>query len=225
MLKLFFWLRYLRKRKIVFLSIAAVALSVSLLVVVASLFTGFIDAYEQIAVEFVGDIVLQPPGKFGKYPVFLERLEQLGSVEAAAATLTAGALLLSPATAAGPAERPSGGSGDPAERGPEYSFVPGPGPKAHRPVIKVTLKRLPKKASAQVTMQMPFVLQSLTWPQTNPWAHWPSTQASPPSTTGVHCLTTSEHSCSEQYSVHTSFEPQSLSDQQLWTQVPLTAHS
>ena len=33
-MKLFLWLRYLRKRKIVFLSIAAVALSVSLLIVV-----------------------------------------------------------------------------------------------------------------------------------------------------------------------------------------------
>ena len=73
-MKLFLWLRYLRKRKIVFLSIAAVALSVSLLVVVASLFTGFIDAYEQIAVEFMGDIVLEPPLKFSNYPVFIERL-------------------------------------------------------------------------------------------------------------------------------------------------------
>ena len=84
----FLWLRYLRKRRIVFLSIAAVALSVSLLVVVASLFTGFIDAYEQIAVEFVGDIVLQPPRKFAQYPLFTDRLEQLGVVETAAATLT-----------------------------------------------------------------------------------------------------------------------------------------
>jgi len=49
MLKLFLWLRYLRKKKIVFLSIAAVALSVSLLIVVASLFSGFINAFEQAA--------------------------------------------------------------------------------------------------------------------------------------------------------------------------------
>jgi len=88
MLKLFLWLRYLRKRKIVFLSIAAVALSVSLLVVVASLFTGFIDAYEQIAVEFMGDIVLEPPLKFSNYPVFIERLEQLNAIETATATLS-----------------------------------------------------------------------------------------------------------------------------------------
>jgi len=87
MLKLFLWLRYLRKRRIVFLSITAVALSVSLLMVIASGFTGFIKAYEQIAVDFVGDIVLQPPRKFPNYPVLLDRLEQLGVVEAAEATL------------------------------------------------------------------------------------------------------------------------------------------
>jgi len=93
MLKLFLWLRYLRKRKIVFLSIAAVALSVSLLVAVASLFTGFIDAYEQSAVETIGDIVLSAPTEFLKYPQLMERLEQLGAIEAATATLSSQGLL------------------------------------------------------------------------------------------------------------------------------------
>jgi ABC-type lipoprotein release transport system permease subunit len=67
MLKLFLWLRYLRKKKIVFLSIAAVALSVSLLIVVSSLFTGFIKAFQRAAVEAIGDVVLAPPTKFAKY--------------------------------------------------------------------------------------------------------------------------------------------------------------
>jgi lipoprotein-releasing system permease protein len=89
----FLWLRYLRKRRIVFLSIAAVALSVSLLVVVASLFTGFIDAYERIAVEFMGDIVLQPPRKFSAHPQFIERLKKLKAVDTATATLTAHGVL------------------------------------------------------------------------------------------------------------------------------------
>ncbi|MHC4322813.1 MAG: ABC transporter permease [Planctomycetota bacterium] len=83
MLKLFLWLRYLRKRKIVFLSIAAVALSVSLLIVVASLFTGFIDTFKRAAVEAIGDVVLIPPMTFEKYPLLIEQLEQTGSVEAA----------------------------------------------------------------------------------------------------------------------------------------------
>jgi len=93
MLKLFLWLRYLRKKKIVYMSIAAVALSVSLLFVVASLFTGFIKAFEQSAVETMGDVVLSAPIKFAKYPLFIKRLEQTGAVDAATATLSAQGLL------------------------------------------------------------------------------------------------------------------------------------
>jgi len=93
MLKIFLWLRYLRKKKIVFLSIAAVALSVSLLIVVASLFTGFINAFERAAVEAIGDVVLKPSAKFAKYGEFIERLEQTETVEAATAMLSAHGLL------------------------------------------------------------------------------------------------------------------------------------
>ena len=69
MLKLFLWLKYLRKRRIIFLSIAAVALSVSLLIVVASLFTGFINAFERSAVEMLGDVVLGAPAGLPFDPV------------------------------------------------------------------------------------------------------------------------------------------------------------
>ena len=93
MLKLFLWLRYLRKKKIVFLSITAVALSVSLLIVVSSLFTGFIKAFQRAAVEAIGDVVLAPPTKFAKYDLFIERLEQTGVVESATAILSAHGLL------------------------------------------------------------------------------------------------------------------------------------
>jgi lipoprotein-releasing system permease protein len=88
MLKLFLWLRYLRKKKIVFLSIAAVALSVSLLIVVASLFTGFIDTFEKAAVEAVGDVVITPEIPLEKYPLLIERLEQTETVEAATALIS-----------------------------------------------------------------------------------------------------------------------------------------
>lgn len=94
MLKIFLWLRYLRKKKIVFLSIAAVALSVSLLIIVSSLFTGFIDTFERAAVEAIGDVVLDPSAKFAKYERFIERLEQTEAVEAATAVLSAKGLLL-----------------------------------------------------------------------------------------------------------------------------------
>jgi len=93
MLKLFLWLRYLRKKKIVFLSIAAVALAVSLLIVVASLFNGFINALKKASVETIGDVVLVAPIRFAKYPLFIERLEQIGAVQAATATLSAQGLL------------------------------------------------------------------------------------------------------------------------------------
>jgi lipoprotein-releasing system permease protein len=86
-------LRYLRKKKIVFLSIAAVALSVSLLIVVASLFSGFIKTFEQAAVEVIGDVVLSPPTKLPKYDVLIEQLEQTETVEAATAMLLAPGLL------------------------------------------------------------------------------------------------------------------------------------
>lgn len=93
MLKLLLWLRYLRKKRIVFLSIAAVALSVSLLVVVASLFTGFIDTFEEAAVIAVGDVVLQPSAAIPKYDQLIERLEQTEQVDSATAIIFGAGLL------------------------------------------------------------------------------------------------------------------------------------
>ena len=77
------------------MSIAAVALSVSLLIVVASLFTGFIKAFEKSATEAVGDIIITAPGSrhISKYPLLIEQLEQTGAVEAATAMLSAEGLL------------------------------------------------------------------------------------------------------------------------------------
>ncbi|MHC4692739.1 MAG: ABC transporter permease [Planctomycetota bacterium] len=94
MLKFFLWLRYLRKKRIVFLSIAAVALIVSLLIAVASLFTGFIKVFEQSAIKAMGDVVLEPPMRFDKYPLLIEQLEKRSVVEAATGVLSAQGLLL-----------------------------------------------------------------------------------------------------------------------------------
>lgn len=95
MLKLFLWLKYVRRRRIILLSVVAVALSVSLLIAVASLFTGFIAAFERSAVEAVGDIVIRSPDgiEFEQYPAFVERLEQSDGVEAATASLSSEGLL------------------------------------------------------------------------------------------------------------------------------------
>ena len=67
------------------MSIAAVALSVSLLLVVASLFTGFINTFEEAAVIAVGDVVLQPYEAIPKYDLLIERLEQTEQVDSATA--------------------------------------------------------------------------------------------------------------------------------------------
>ena len=87
------WLRYLRKRRVVLLSIAAVALSTALLIVVASLFNGFINAFEQSAVDGMGDIVLSPGKNFAGYAELEKRLEEIKQVEAATAMLSAQGLL------------------------------------------------------------------------------------------------------------------------------------
>ncbi|MGA2070619.1 MAG: FtsX-like permease family protein [Sedimentisphaerales bacterium] len=93
MLKIFLWLRYLRKRRVVLLSIAAVALSTALLIVVASLFNGFINAFEQSAVDGMGDVVLSPEKNFTGYAELEKRLEEIKQVEATSATLSAQGLL------------------------------------------------------------------------------------------------------------------------------------
>ena len=94
MLKLFLWLRYLHKKKIVFLSIAAVAVSVSLLIVVASLFSGFIDAFEHGFVEALGDVVINPPVAIANYDKLIENLEQTSQVKGATALIWGYGLLL-----------------------------------------------------------------------------------------------------------------------------------
>jgi lipoprotein-releasing system permease protein len=95
MLKLFLWLKYVRRRRIILLSVVAVAMSVSLLIVVASLFTGFIAAFERSAVEAIGDILISAPlgEKLENYPAFLQRLERSDTVEAATASLSVQGLL------------------------------------------------------------------------------------------------------------------------------------
>ncbi|MHC4387412.1 MAG: ABC transporter permease [Planctomycetota bacterium] len=83
----------MRKRKIVLLSVAAVSLSVALLVVVASLFGGFIDAIEKTGQEVFGDVYLYPRAPVPEHGVLLERLESLPDVEAATAVLRTYGLL------------------------------------------------------------------------------------------------------------------------------------
>jgi lipoprotein-releasing system permease protein len=94
MLKLFFWLKYLRTRRILILSIAAVAVSVSLLIVVASLFSGVINMYQKTGIAVLGDVVVRArDGTLDQYPQFIERLKQCSTVESATPTLRQEGLL------------------------------------------------------------------------------------------------------------------------------------
>ncbi len=93
MLKLFLSLRYLRKKKIMALSVIAVALSVGLLVVVSSLFGGFIEVLQTSGTQMTGDIVVDPGSEIVKYDEFIKRLEENEHIKAACATLSTNGLL------------------------------------------------------------------------------------------------------------------------------------
>jgi lipoprotein-releasing system permease protein len=88
MLKFFLCLKYLRRKKIIILSIAAVAISCALLISVGSLFAGFINALENTANDFVGDVVLTPNGKIHDYDILIEKLTQNSQIEAATPVLS-----------------------------------------------------------------------------------------------------------------------------------------
>jgi len=94
-LSIFLCLKYLRSKKIVILSITAIAMSCSLLIAMASLFTAFIAAVENSATDHLGDIVISSPASFKipKYESFIESLESSDSIEAATAVLTGQGLL------------------------------------------------------------------------------------------------------------------------------------
>jgi len=94
-LSLLLCIKYLRAKKLVLLSVAAVAMSSALLIVVASLFTGFIAAIESTAVDTVGDVAIDMTGtiKIGKYDQLIKSLEQNPVVKSATAVLSGQGLL------------------------------------------------------------------------------------------------------------------------------------
>ncbi len=94
MLKLFLWLRYLRKYRIVLLCISAVALSVALLIVVDSLFSGLIKGLKETVRLESGDVIIYSPLKtIEKYDVLLDKLEKTKDVKAASVLCAGGGLL------------------------------------------------------------------------------------------------------------------------------------
>lgn len=88
-LSLLLCFKYLYKRKIVLLSVAAVAMSCALLMVVSALFSGFINALEQSSKDTTGDIVISAPQrrKIPQYDKLIEQLESSDVIAAASPVL------------------------------------------------------------------------------------------------------------------------------------------
>ncbi len=88
--------RYLSRKRIVLLSVAAVMLCCAMLITVASLFTGFITAVESSAGDYLGDIVLSTPQGFHieEYGQLLDHLKEIPGVEAVTPVLEGKGLLL-----------------------------------------------------------------------------------------------------------------------------------
>lgn len=95
-LSLFLCFKYLCRKKIVLLSIASVAMCCGLLIVVSSLFSGFIEAVESSASENMGDVVIEATRglRIPEYDVLIGELEKLEVVEAATAVLSTNGGLL-----------------------------------------------------------------------------------------------------------------------------------
>jgi ABC-type lipoprotein release transport system permease subunit len=89
-------LRYLQHRRIVLLSIAAVALSCALLIVTDSLFTGFIAAVENSVGRHLGDIIIESPAgtTITDSDTLIEQLTRTANIDAATAVLSSQGLLL-----------------------------------------------------------------------------------------------------------------------------------
>ncbi len=89
--------RYLQHRRIVLLSMAAVALSCALLIATDSLFTGFINAVESSVSRHLGDIILEAPSgrTITEYDTLIDSLCDADSIESATAVLSSQGLLLS----------------------------------------------------------------------------------------------------------------------------------
>ena len=90
---IFLCLRYLSKRRIALVATAVVTLCVALLIVVTSLFRGFIDEYLKHSGRHWGQIVCLPEHQMANYDELTEYLEKLDCVATATAVAQTGGLL------------------------------------------------------------------------------------------------------------------------------------
>ncbi len=92
MLKIFLWLRYMRKKRLVLLSVAAVALSCALLIIVNSIFSGVIQKVKSAQGFGLGDLSISLPYPISYKPL-IERIETVDGVLSSGANWTGAGLL------------------------------------------------------------------------------------------------------------------------------------
>ncbi|MBN1763989.1 MAG: hypothetical protein JW860_01925, partial [Sedimentisphaerales bacterium] len=91
--QLFLALRFLCKRRIAFFGIGAVALCVALLIVITSLFTGFLDSFHTSWQSKMGQVILEPYRPLYQWPALAAHIESLDDVADATAVVETGGLL------------------------------------------------------------------------------------------------------------------------------------
>jgi len=76
MYKLFLCLRYLRRRHLALIAVAAVALCVAMMLIVVSVYDGFLSTVEHAAKGLFGDIIIDSPSlsAIGRYDEFIAKL-------------------------------------------------------------------------------------------------------------------------------------------------------
>ncbi len=76
MYKLFLWLKYLRRRYLAWIAVAAVTLCVAMVLIVVSVMDGFLAKAEVAAKGLFGDIIIDPTSitGIGRYDEFISRL-------------------------------------------------------------------------------------------------------------------------------------------------------
>src|SRR5215210_4849558 len=95
MYKLHLILKYLRKRRIAWVSLIAVTLCTTMVIVVISVMGGWLRMFEQSFHGLTGDIIVDANSLtgFSHYEEMIKRIEKLDSVEAAVPTIRTFALI------------------------------------------------------------------------------------------------------------------------------------
>ena len=88
-LSLFLCIKYLCRKKIVLLSVAAVMVSAAMLIVIASIFSGFIKTIERTVTDHSADVLIMASGvRIPDYDSLISEVEKLPAIQSATAVLS-----------------------------------------------------------------------------------------------------------------------------------------